>query len=184
MGPRLQERALAVRTSQHVGSRILAFLIISSHEKRNSVLCGQSGAKLCCIFISFSPRTATRARRTRTVRRLVFQFHKFCGSCEIRALSPIQCRSQDQDAPRRLSFAFLNSNTAIGAMRTRTLSSVVALLHSISSGCSALLLEDDGGGGPHFDLFDFPFADPVTWAADSSNDSNGLGGFQGENSRF
>ena len=65
-------------------------------------------------------------------------------------------------------------------MRT-TLSSVIALLHSISSGCSALLLEDDEFGGPHSDLFDFPFADPVTWAADSSNDSNGLGGFQGEN---
>ena len=65
---------------------------------------------------------------------------------------------------------------------------VVLFLKSLSGGSSAILEDDDGiyGGGPHFDLFDFPFADPVTWAADASNASNKRGlpaGFQGEKSR-
>ena len=67
----------------------------------------------------------------------------------------------------------------------RTTISVVVLLHSISSGFSGILEDDDV---VHFDLFDFPFADPVTWAAAaeksglvvSGNASNSLDGFQGK----
>ena len=63
------------------------------------------------------------------------------------------------------------------------ISIVILLLHSLSSGSSAILGEDDVlGDGTHFDLFDFPFADPVMWAADSGNASGDLGGFQGEKS--
>ena len=62
-----------------------------------------------------------------------------------------------------------------------TISVVILLLHSFSSGSSAILGEEDViGDGTHFDLFDFPFADPVMWAADSGNASGDLGGFQGE----
>ena len=68
----------------------------------------------------------------------------------------------------------------------RTTISVVVLLHSISSGFSGILEDDDDVA--HFDLFDFPFADPVTWAAAaeesglvvSGNASNSLDGFQGK----
>ena len=64
-----------------------------------------------------------------------------------------------------------------------TFSVVILLLHSLSSGSPAIIGEEDViGDGPHFDLFDFPFADPVMWAADSGNASDDLGGFQGEKS--
>ena len=77
-------------------------------------------------------------------------------------------------------FGLAISNTA----RTmRTTISVVFLLCTITSGLSTILEDDDGA---HFDLFDFPFADPVTWAAAeeksglvvSGNASNSLEGFQ------
>ena len=71
---------------------------------------------------------------------------------------------------------------AVEAM-SATFSVVILLLHSLSSGSPAIIGEEDViGDGPHFDLFDFPFADPVMWAADSGNASDDLGGFQGEKS--
>ena len=71
---------------------------------------------------------------------------------------------------------------AVEAM-SATFSVVILLLSSLSSGSPAIIGEEDViGDGPHFDLFDFPFADPVMWAADSGNASDDLGGFQGEKS--
>ena len=106
--------------------------------------------------------------------------YEFCH-----ALAVSEIRNGDAEAIKGAAHSKLNS-----CMEMRTTISVVFLFHSLSIGCSAILEDDDViGGGPHFDLFDFPFADPVTWAAAaessaSGNTSNGLGGFQGEKSRL
>ena len=58
-----------------------------------------------------------------------------------------------------------------------------SVLFSSSAGVAALLHVDEFA---HFDLFGFPFADPVTWAqagetaaAASGNGSSGINGFEG-----